>query len=116
MTIMIVDNHEEMRGMIREVLASPGVEFAECEDGGMAVSQYSQVMPDWVLMDLSMEYVDGISAIEELKSMFPEAKIAVVTNYDGQELRAKSAEAGALAYVMKERMNDLRSLIYGKSS
>ncbi len=114
MTIMIVDNHVEMRGMIKKVLGSPGAEFAECEDGGMAVSQYSQVMPDWVLMDLSMENVDGISAIEELKSMFPDAKVVVVTNYDEASLRSKSAEVGAQAYVLKDRLNELRSLIYGE--
>jgi two-component system, chemotaxis family, chemotaxis protein CheY len=104
---MIVDDNQGIREVIKNVLGSTNAEFVECEDGGEAVSRYSQESPDWVLMDLSMEYIDGISAASELQSMYAEAKIIIVTDYGDALLRAKAKEAGAYAYVLKENLHEL---------
>ena len=111
MRIMIVDDNEGMREAIKGMLASSDIEFCECEDGGQAISQYSQFSPDWVLMDLSMAYVDGISALTELKAMYPEARVIIVTDYDDQSFRNQAKEAGAEWYLLKENLQEIRTVI-----
>jgi DNA-binding NarL/FixJ family response regulator len=111
MRIMIVDDNEGMRDVLKNMLGGVEVEFCECEDGGQAISQYSQFSPDWVLMDVSMAYVDGISALSELKAMFPEARVVIVTDYDDQAYRQQAKEAGADWYVLKEHLHDLRTVL-----
>ncbi|HEY4611492.1 MAG TPA: response regulator transcription factor [Bacteroidota bacterium] len=111
MKVMIVDDNEQIRDVIKSALAGPDMEFAECWDGGEAISQFSQFQPDWVLMDLSMAYVDGITAISELKAMFPEARVAVVTDHNEQKFRDDAKEAGAEKYILKENLHDLRSAL-----
>jgi len=111
MKIMIVDDNQNMREVMKNMLGSLNAEFIECEDGGEAVSQYSQHFPDWVLMDLSMAYVDGITAANQMKDMFPEARIIMVTDYNEKELKDKAKELGAFAYVLKERLHELPVII-----
>jgi CheY-like chemotaxis protein len=107
MKIMIVDDNQGMRDVIKNMLGSTNAEFIECEDGGEAVGRYSQELPDWITMDLSMEYVDGISAASELQAMYPDARIIIVTDYNDNVLRDKAKEAGAYAYVLKENLHEL---------
>jgi CheY-like chemotaxis protein len=108
---MIVDDNEDMRAVIKSMLERPDIEFLECWDGGEAISQYSQFSPDWVLMDISMAYVDGISAVTELKAMFPESKIVIVTDYNDQSFRQQAKEAGADWYMLKENLHELRVVL-----
>lgn len=107
MKIMIVDDSGKMREVIKNVLALPNAEFIECEDGGEAISRYSQELPDWVLMDLSMKRVDGISAANELLAIYPDVKIIIVTDYNDKVLRLRAKEVGAFAYVLKENLHEL---------
>ena len=111
MKIVIVDDNMNIREVIKNVLDFKGVEFCECEDGGEAISRYSQFLPDWVLMDLSMAYVDGITALSELKAMFPESRILIVTDHDEDSLRSVAEASGADGYIAKENLVDLRTII-----
>ena len=111
MKIMIVDDNEGIREVIKSMLDRPGVEFLECWDGGEAISQYSQFLPDWVLMDISMAYVDGISAVTELKAMYPEAKVVIVTDYNDATYRQQAKNAGADWYMLKEDLQELAVVV-----
>src|SRR3972149_4931260 len=102
MKIMIVDDNEGIRDVIKNVLERPDVEFLECWDGGEAIGMYSQFQPDWGLMDISMAYVDGISAVSELKAMYPDAKVVMVTDYNDATFRQQAKDAGADWYTLKE--------------
>ena len=111
MKIMIVDDNPGMRDVVKSMLASTEAEFIECEDGGDAVLRYNQFQPDWVLMDLSMRGVDGLSAVTQLKAMFSDCRIIVVTDYDERVLRDKAKELGADAYVLKENLHEIPFII-----
>lgn len=68
-------------------------------------------MPDWVLMDIQMKELDGLSAAKLLKSQFPQARIVIVSKYAEAETRSASIEAGACDYVMKENLLAIRAII-----
>lgn len=102
-----------MRRVIRRIVSSLATEISECTDGAEAVQRYAQVRPDWVLMDIEMKDLDGISAARQIKTDFPEARIVMVTNYDHPNLRAAARRAGAKEYVLKENLLELPKLLGG---
>jgi CheY-like chemotaxis protein len=109
--LLIVDDSERMRRMIKRLIKSVLAEVWECSDGSQALEAYTQHHPDWVLMDIEMKDVDGIAATRQIRAAFPDARIVIVSNYDSDELRAAASTAGACGYVVKENLIELRSLL-----
>jgi CheY-like chemotaxis protein len=110
-TILIVDDSEPVRRTIRSLLRKVAGEFHECSDGDEAVEAYARFRPDWVVMDIKMERVDGIEATRRIVAGFPEANVAIVTSYDEPGLHKAAREAGARAYVLKEDMLALSRIV-----
>jgi CheY-like chemotaxis protein len=111
MKILIVENSMRMRRMIRSVIAGLVHEVFECEHGNQALAAYQAHRPDWMLMDIGLQEVDGIVVTAALKAAFPEAKVVIVTDYDDVRLRQAAHQAGACAYVLKENLFELRVII-----
>jgi DNA-binding NarL/FixJ family response regulator len=68
-------------------------------------------MPDLVLMDITMERLDGLRATALIKARFPAARIMMLTEHDDPHLRACAVEAGACGYILKEDLLDLPGAI-----
>ena len=109
MRVLIVDDNREMRRTIRSCVCEPADEAFEASDGAEVLEAYRAHRPDWVLMDMRMPHVDGLAATRELKAVFPEARVLIVTNYDDGSLRSSALDAGACGYVLKEKLRDLRA-------
>lgn len=62
-------------------------------------------------MDIRMQEMDGISATRQITAALPEANIRIVRDYDDADLRAAARAAGARAYVVKESLLDVRSIL-----
>jgi len=115
MNILIVDDSLRMRRTIRSLLAGVVHEVSECEDGSQVLDCYQEHRPDWVLMDIGLKAVDGITATHKLKAAFPEAKVVILTDYDDAMLRQAAHQAGACAYVLKEDLFKVREIINATS-
>ncbi len=111
MTLLIVDDNPQMRRLIRSVIGDMAEIIAECCDGELALAAYTEQRPDWVLMDIKMAEMDGITATQRLKAAFPEARILIVTDYDDADLRESARVAGAEGYVVKENLLGLRQML-----
>src|SRR5262245_11745418 len=111
--LLIVDDSERMRRMIKRLVKNVLADVWECSDGSQALEAYSEHHPDWVLMDIEMKEMDGIAATRQIRAAFPDARIVIVSNYDSDELRAAASEAGARAFCSKANLLSLRSLIEG---
>jgi CheY-like chemotaxis protein len=109
--ILIVDDHAAIRRLVKTTLELAGWECSECQDGQEALEQYEQMQPDLVLMDLSMEHLDGIGATTRIKARFPAARILILTEYDNPQLRMAALQAGACGYVLKENLLGLQNAI-----
>src|SRR5712691_4131206 len=103
MSILIVEDNEPMRQMIKELLGDLTEAFTECGDGSQALEAYRQYRPDWVLMDIKMEEMDGLMATRQIKAAFPEARIIIVTGYDDAKLR-EAAHSAARALMCVKRI------------
>lgn len=111
MKLLIVEDNQSMRRLIRKLTEDLFTEVCECSDGAAARTLYEAEHPDWVLMDIQMGDINGIAATRHIISGHPEAKIVIVTDYGDEALRAAASEAGACAYVLKENLLGLRRLL-----
>ena len=95
MILLIIDDNTQMRRLIRSIVGDLAEIIAECGDGAAALTAYAEQRPDWVLMDIKMPEMDGITATRQLKAAYPEARVLIVTDYDDADLRESAREAGA---------------------
>jgi DNA-binding NarL/FixJ family response regulator len=72
------------------------------QNGREAVTQFRELQPDLVLMDLAMPKLDGAGAILAIRGEFPDARILVLTTYDNDESVFRALENGARGYLLKD--------------
>ena len=102
-TILVVEDQEDNRQILRDLLGSAGFRMIEAHDGEQALTLARSQRPDLILMDIQLPLVDGYEATRSIKRD-PELKsipIIAVTSYalSGDEDRAR--QAGCDAYVAK---------------
>ena len=114
MKLLIVDDNADTRKLIRTVVRKCSEDIVEGRSGTEAIASYIQYKPDWVLMDIEMLGMDGLTATKMIKRDYPEAKIIMVTMHDDARWRLAAQEAGASGYVLKENLTQLPSLLMGK--
>ena len=110
MVFLIAEDSSRMRESIKRTILSklPNHHtIHEAADGGAAVELYEQTHPDWVLMDIQMEPVDGLAATRTILAAHPDAKIIILTNYDDAGYRRAAAAMGTRAFVLKEHLNEI---------
>jgi two-component system, chemotaxis family, chemotaxis protein CheY len=110
MKLLIVEDNLAMRRLIRSLLADLADSIRECGDGSQAQASYAEHQPDWVLMDLMMPQMDGLTATREILASDPAARVVIVTDHESRALRAAARSAGACGYVLKDNLQDLRKL------
>ena len=106
--VIVVDDHPVMRGGIVSLLAlEPDIDVVgEAGDGAEARRIVLEQRPDVTLMDLRMPVLDGVGAIEQIRSEWPEASVVVLTTYDTDEAIVRAIEAGASGYLLKDAPPD----------
>lgn len=107
-TVLVVDDHPVMRGGIVSLLDSePDIDVVgEAGDGDEAARIALDVRPDVTLMDLRMPVLDGVGAIQRIRTGWQVAKIVVLTTYDTDEAIVRAIEAGASGYLLKDAPPD----------
>ena len=106
--VMIVDDHPLVRvGMATVVNQQPDMTIAaEADAGPRALELYRQHRPDVVLMDLRLRGDSGARLTNAIRVEFPEARVLVISNYDGDEDIHQALEAGAMGYLFKSVVED----------
>lgn len=101
--VLIVDDHAILRDGIRSLLERQDdmVVVGEASNGLEALSQVSVINPDIVLMDIAMPGMNGIEATHQIKDLYPEVKILVLTQHDNREYIEPLLQAGASGYILK---------------
>jgi CheY-like chemotaxis protein len=114
MMLLIVDDNAAIRRLIRRLVCDLVERVEECADGAEAVATYEQHYfgaADWVLMDIEMPGMDGLTATRQLKNLHPEARVLIVTKHNDESLRDAALRHGASGFVLKENLLELRSLL-----
>jgi two-component system response regulator DegU len=115
-SLLIAEDKEKMRRLLKSLLGDLVSAVWECSDGAEALAAYRRHRPDFVLMDIQMKLMDGITATQRIKAVDPAARIIIVTDYDQAELREAARQAGACAYVSKENLLELVRFLQEQSA
>jgi CheY-like chemotaxis protein len=110
---MIVDDHAEMRTLIRHLLSGVAQEFVECAGGAEAVTAFPGAHPDWTLMDVAMPGMDGLAATRQIKAQFPDARILIITQHQSLKLRESAWASGATGFLGKDELTRLEGILTG---
>jgi len=102
--IIVVDDQSVVRqGFVALINTVADMEVvAEGINGEQAIELYRQHKPDVMLIDLRMPVIGGVEAITKIRQEFPEARLIVLTTYDGDEDIYRSLQAGAKGYLLKD--------------
>lgn len=106
--IIIAEDHTILREGLRALLSHhTDLEIAgEAEDGLEAIRRVEKLMPDLLLMDLSMPRMSGMAALKDIKKRFPETKVIILTVHKTEEYILAALQAGADGYVLKDATHD----------
>ena len=121
--ILSVDDHPVVRGGIATLIATqPDMTVvAEASNGREAIEQFRRHRPDIGLVDLQMPDLNGLDAIVAIRAEFPDARLIVLTTYEGDVQALRALQAGARGYLLKnalykELLDTIRAVHAGKKA
>jgi two-component system response regulator DevR len=102
--VMLVDDHEVVRGGIRALLEAAGdiVVCAEAASAREAVDLAARALPDVVVMDVKLQDGSGIEATRDIRAARPQTQVLMLTSFADDEALFASIMAGAAGYVLKQ--------------
>lgn len=101
--ILVVDDNEDSRELVKKILKKHGYEIIEAVDGEDAIVKAVAYRPDLILMDISIPKIDGYEVTKRLKSRvdFKEIPIIAFTAHAMKGDQEKALEAGCDGYISK---------------
>ena len=112
----MVEDTEDNRFMLRRLLEMSGHQVVEAVNGEEAVRIAAQVLPDLILMDLSLPVIDGLGATRRIRALprLSTVPIVAVSAHDTADFHAEALGAGCNAYITKPiDFTELEELING---
>ena len=112
--VLLADDHTIVRQGLRTLLnTQEDIEVVgEAKDGRQAFEKTRELVPDVVVIDITMPYLNGVEATRLIKKLDQEIKVLVLTAHDNEEYVHQVLQAGASGYLLKESaVSDLVSAI-----
>jgi two-component system, sensor histidine kinase len=103
MLILVVDDHEDTRGLLRYVFEAHGYQVVEATDGEEAVCLAESFRPDVIVMDSSLKHVDGLEATRRIRNIPAVCNVPIVflSGHAQATARAAAIASGANDYLVK---------------
>jgi len=100
-TILVVDDFDDTRLLLRTWLQRKGYQVVEAQNGQQAVAEAENSQPDLIIMDVEMPELDGLSATRKIRELpnSQEVPIVVVSAYGADQFRTEALAAGCNEYV-----------------
>jgi len=107
MKLLIVDDNADIRNMIKDILNSTFDEIIEHDDGEFVERVFSKEKPDYILMDVKMNKVDGFTATKNVLNYDSSAKIVIISQHNDDQTINEAYSAGAIKFIGKENLTKL---------
>ena len=106
--VLLVDDHAIIREGLRSLLEKqPEMEvIADTDDGRKAIELVRELLPNIVIMDISMPGLNGIEATSQITAEFPDVKVIALSIHSKRRFVADMLSAGATGYILKECLFD----------
>jgi two-component system response regulator DegU len=106
--VLIVDDHDDFRIMVRDYLNGHklGLEIFEASTGEMGVAKASFVKPDIVLMDVNLPQINGFEAARQIQEENPNCHVIILTVFDVGVFKKEAAKIKARAFIGKNEVYD----------
>jgi|SRR5580698_1400005 DNA-binding NarL/FixJ family response regulator len=121
--VLVIEDHPVVRqGLVALLSNATDIEVVgSAADGHEGMELFRSVHPDVTLMDLQMPRLGGVEAIHRIRNEWPEARVIVLTTFDGDEDIYRAMQAGAKAYLLKgmeveELIAAIRTVHMGRAS
>jgi len=100
-TILVVDDFDDTRLLLRTWLQRKGFRVVEAEDGNQAIAVAQSKQPDLIIMDVEMPELDGLAATRKIRQLTNLAAVPIVavSAYGADQYREHALEAGCDEYV-----------------
>ncbi len=119
-TILVVEDFEDNRFMMRRLLEMSGYRVVEAENGEEAVTRAGEEQPDLILMDLSLPLLDGLAATRRIRqnAELRDVPVIAVSAHDTADFHAEALAAGCNEYVTKpidfDQLEEVLSRLLGR--
>jgi len=100
-TILVVDDDDAHRTMLRTLVGGWGYDIVEANDGSTAIERVQERPFDLILMDIRMLKVSGLQALERIKAFNPAIPVTIMTAYSSVETAVEALKKGAYDYLTK---------------
>jgi len=101
LNVLIVDDQAGVRLLLETIVKEAGHRVAVAKNGLEAVQLVSRVKPDLVFLDIKMPVMDGLQALERIKSISPLSKVIIMTAFNSEKTLKKAMHEGALRCILK---------------
>jgi len=101
LNILVVEDGQSQREMLRDFLVTEGHTVAEAENGDTAIQSVLKGHFDMILLDYKMPGMDGMQVLKEVKKINPEIDVIIITAYGTIETAVEAMKAGAIDYITK---------------
>ncbi len=102
--VLLADDHEAMLERVARLLKTECDVVGTATDGQQALEAAQDLKPDVLVLDISMPVMNGIETAHRLKEAGAEARVVFLTVHDDPDYAREALEAGALGYVIKQRI------------
>ena len=100
-TILVVDDEDDVRESVREVLSDEGYRVVDTADGTRVLEMIKDEKPELVLLDIWMPQVDGIGLLKEIKTQEPEINVVMVSGHGNIHTAVTATKFGAFDFIEK---------------
>src|SRR5947208_4653798 len=102
--VAIADDHALFRAGVKTSLSSrKDVQMvAEAENGMQLLNLLKHIQPDVVLLDIQMPIMDGLTTLPEIKKLYPDVKVIMLSMHNDHSMITRMMEIGANSYLTKE--------------
>ncbi|MEA1919087.1 MAG: response regulator [Campylobacterota bacterium] len=102
LNILVVDDSSIIRKTLSSKLIAMGhTVVAQAKSGKEAIEMYGEHMPDLVTMDITMPIMSGIEALKEIRKLYKNVKVIMVTSHGEEKLVMDAISSGAKGYILK---------------
>jgi DNA-binding NtrC family response regulator len=112
--VLVVDDDDEMRALLRRTLEFDGYEVTERDRGTHVLETLRGAPFDLIILDKEMPGLTGLDLLPILRREFPQVPVVLVTAFGGRQIAASALRLGAASYLEKPfRLGQLRDVIDG---